>query len=942
MDKPRFTKQYQALINTAAGIARKEGGVMIERRHLLIALNMVAPQLLKRLLGCRQLYFVEKIPSGISDIDVTNEITFSRESYKVLSLFGGILGKIIDSTGSAVADIEHVAAALLVDDSPDNFVRELLNANGLSVNKAAVLEALRRMGRKNEKRRQDRQVYQAVATIRKRMQERVIGQNEAISKICNTLLWHWLLPTEERKTPLTLSILGKSGSGKTLMAMSLAQAIAQARDSSITVLNGGVFASENTSHDVIGYDASWKGGARIGSLTGPVMNDAKAVLVLENFDLLHPIARSHIMTALTTGYLKDDMAGREISFRQTTVVLLTSAGCESMNCNEGTTGKARARIVEELTNNIDDPNRRDNVVAFTGSASEVVMLKDLSIPELRQIFVRTIDDEIASLEKTICKGLVVEKDRLAEVLIEAISSLNPCEALSLVRSCIGDPLRKEIMESKGSNVNSVIIKAEPGGTTNLDAVASNLVMRRRRVVSTDSSLNKSTLTLTVKTGDYVLLPAIRDGIIKIEPPKAGDTFDQLVGLDSAIEYSRRWINYFEKKSAIRPDGMILSGPPGTGKTSFVRCLAAEIKRPYAILNCSDLSSAEAITSAFQAFRRYGKDGLVVFLDELDAVAGDRDNEKNPAYIERLNLLLENIDGFHNDPACKILYIGATNRVGSLDPAIMRDGRLGRVIKFGELTDESRRKLLVRESRECNFTSIPRKLLDFMVKTTANMSGSMLKAIVRELAMSVGDVHALTRERYLNARRTIINGECTTTVQVKDAQLLWDVAVHEAGHAIVVDALGREFVQCQIVQAGDRLGFVESLDTCCTTEVSLVENIDIALAGRAAQEVIGLPLSGAGSDLKTATRWALEFIQNGYSDECGLLYREKVDEQMKEVARKILDERYAKVRDRLAGSKELLKDFAKMLERKKILFQDDLRKLKASSAKKKGTRHGCEK
>lgn len=941
MDKQKFSKQYHELINCAAGIAKKEGGGMIERRHLLIALNTIAPQLFKRLLGCRQLYFLEKPLAEASDNDVKNSMAFSCESYKVLSLFGGILGKVIEATGGATVDIEHVAAALLIDDSPDNSVLELLNANGLSVNKTAVMEALRRMGRKSEKRRQNRQVYQAVSAIRNRMYERIIGQNAAITKICNSILWHWLLPTEECKTPLTLNILGKSGSGKTLMATVLAQAIAQARDSSVTFLNGGLFASENTSHDVIGYDPSWKGGARIGSGTGPVMNDAKAVLVIENFDLLHPIARSHIMKALTTGYLKDDMAGREISFRQATIILLSSAGCEGVDCSNGNVGKARSRIVEELTSNIDEPNRRDNIVAFTCSASEVVMLKDLSVPELRQIVVRAIEDEMVSLEKTISKKLIADKDRLADILIEGISSINPSEALSLVRSCIGDPVRKEILEANGSTVNSVIIKAEPRETANLDAVASNLVMRRRRVISSDSALNKSTLTLTVKSGDYVLLPAIRDGIIKIEPPKAGDTFDQLVGLDSAIEYSRRWINYFEKKSNIRPDGMILSGRPGTGKTSFVRCLAAEIKRPYAILNCSDLSSAEAITSAFEAFRRYGKEGLVVFLDELDAVAGDRDNEKNPAYIERLNLLLEQIDGFHNDPECKILYIGATNRVSTLDPAIMRDGRLGRVIKFGELTAESRRKLLARESIGCNMTSIPPKLLDFMVKTTENMSGSMLKAIIRELAMSIAEGRALTREQYLNARQSVISGENTTTVQVMDAQL-WDVAVHEAGHAIVVDALGREFVQCQIVQDGDRLGFVESLDTCCTTGESLIENIDIALAGRAAQEVIGLPLSGAGSDLKTATRWAFEYTQNGFSDECGLLYREKVDERMKEVARKILDERYAKVKDRLAGSKELLKDFAKMLERKKILFQDDLRKLKASSAKKKGTRHGYEK
>ena len=942
MNKPRFSMRYTALLNRAAAIAKQEGDDLIERRHLLTALYAMAPKLLNRLVGRDQLYFVGELPLE----DVSNgfepcKMAFSRESYRVLSLYGGVLGKIVESTDATVIDLHHVGAALLIDDAPDNPVQELLGTNGISINKTAVMDALTRICRNGLKKGQQRQVYRAVANIRKRMQNGVVGQDAAISTICDSLLSNWLLPPEDRTTPLVFTFVGKSGSGKTLAATVLSEAIAQNCDGAVTVVNGGLFASENTSHDVIGYDASWKGGARIGTVTGPVIDNPAAIIIIDNFDLLHPIARSHIMRAITTGHLKDDMAGREISFRKATLILQTSAGCDGVYFDDSTADKTRARIVEELTSGIFDQNRRDNVTSLAGVSNAVVMLRELTINELRQVFIRVIDDEIASIKKTISKKVVIDAHRLADVLIEGVSSLNPSEVAPMVKANVGDPIRKAIMEANGASVKSIAVEIDSSDGIDLNVVTSNLAMRKRRLISASATLDKSRLVLRVKSGDYALLPSVRDGIIKIEPPKAADTFDQLVGLDSAIEYARRWISYFEGKSTIRPDGMILCGPPGCGKTSFVRCLAGEIKRPYAVLNCSELSSAEAIMSAFGAFRRYGRDGLVVFLDELDAVAGDRDDDKSPGYVERLNLLLEQIDGFRNDPQSKILYIGATNRSSSLDGAIMRDGRLGHVINFRGLNAESRRKLLTMEIAECGLSPTPDpKLLEFMVRTTEDMSGAMLKAIVRELAMSVAESGHLTREMYAKVRQVVVQGESTTSVKLESDQL-FDVAVHEASHAIVCDAVSRDFVQVSIVEDGSsRLGYVESSNKICCSSASILESIDISLAGRAGQEVMGLPPSGAESDLRNATRFAFSYIQNGFSPECGLLFLEEADEQMKSTARKLLEERYRRVSDLLRNSKPLLNRFAKMLVERRTLFHDDLRVLKKALAKK-GAEYGNE-
>ena len=838
-------------------------------------------------------------------------------------------------------DLHHVGAALLMDEASDSPVLELLGANGISINKTAVMDALKRIGRSGLRKGKQRQIYRAVADIRKRMQAGVVGQDAAISTICDSLLGNWLLPPEDRTTPFVFTFVGKSGSGKTLAATILSEAIAQSRDGAVTVVNGGLFASENTSHDVIGYDSSWKGGARTGTVTGPVIDNSAAVIIIENFDLLHPIARSHIMRAITTGHLKDDMAGREVSFRRATMILLTSAGCDDAYFDGTNADKTRTRIVEELTSGIFDQNRRDNITSLAGVSNEVVMLRELTIHELRQVFIRVIEDEIASIKKTISRKVSIDAHHLADVLLEGVSSLNPSEVAPLVKANVGDPIRKAIMEANGASVKSIVVEIDSSAEIDVNVVTSHLTMRKRRLISAAATLDKSRLVLNIKSGEYELLPAVRDGIIKIEPPKAGDSFDKLVGLDSAIEYARRWINYFAGKGSIRPDGLLLCGGPGTGKTSFARCLAAEIRCPYAVLNCSELSSAETITSTFDAFRRYGREGLVVVLDEIDSIAGDRNENKTPAYVERLNLLLEQIDGFNNDPRSKILYCGATNRLNSLDSAIMRDGRLGHVIHFRGLNAEGRRKLLIMEIAECGFSPAPdSELLEFMVRTTEDMTGAMLKAIVRELAMSVTESGRLTREMYAKARQIVVQGESTTSVKL-DNEKLFDVAVHEASHAIVCDAANRDFVQASIVEDGSsRLGYVESSDKTCCSSASILESIDISLAGRAGQEIMGLPPSGAESDLRNATRFAFSYIQNGFSPECGLLFLEEADEQMKATARKLLEERYRKVSALLRASKPLLSRFAKMLVERRTLFHDDLRMLKKALSKK-GAEYGNE-
>ena len=939
MNKPKFSTKYSALINRAATIAKKEGGDLIERRHLFAAICGMVPKLFHRLLGLRKLIFVSDLPFQGSCSKESSSVSFSAESYRLLSLYGGVLGKVAEATSATSIDIGHVAAALLVDDSADNPIRELLGANGISVDSAAVFEALRRMSRKGAKKRREREVYRAVGNIRRQMLDGVVGQEHAVSKVCDSLLGNWLLPDGNRTRPLTIMLCGDRGSGKSLFATKLTEAIVHNRDNvTVTFLTGGMFASENTSHDIPGYGPGWKAQS-LGLVTGPVSKNPEEIIVMEDCDLLHPIARSHMLKVLTTARLMDEMLGREVDFSRTMIILICSAGCDTANFGDTNIEKTRARIVEELVSGITESNRRDNVTALAEAATEVVMMQGITIDGLRKMLARAIDAEVLSIKNTLSKKVVVDVNRLADVLLEGISSQSPGVVAPLVKANIGDPIRKAIMESKCASIKSVEVVIDSDSEVDLDTVAKNLAMRRRRLVTASASFEMSRLVLHIKSGDFVLLPAVCDGFVRISPPKAGDTFDKLVGLEKPIEVLRRAMRYLHGESCINPGGFLFSGGSGTGKSCLARSWAYEAGVPYVLLNSAELISPEAITNVFNKLRLYGKGGLIAIFDEIDAIGGDRCDNKSAAYIERLNLLLENIDGIANDPDCRIVYVGLTNRMEAMDGALLRDGRFGRVINFRGLDAAGRRKLLAMEIAECGITPAPsEELLDLMARTTNDMPGSMLKAIVHELVFLASESKPLTREMYAKARIIVMHGEGTTTVKLSDEQLL-SCAVHEAGHALACDAAGRDFNLASIIEDDpSRLGCVEPADKTHCTSASILASIDIALAGLAGQEVMGLPPSGGGSDLQKANMLAFDYIRNGFCREWGLLYLEEPNEKMIALANKILDERYSTVYKMLLDARPILSRFAKMLSERKVLFHDDLRMLKKSFLKK-GAEYG---
>ena len=926
-----FTKRYSSLISKAAVMANYEGIEQIERRHLFSAICIMSPQMFNRLLGRKQLVY----PSSIDFDRVLNTYkgkpTFSVEAYRVLTLNGGCLGEVMESLGMVPIDIQHVAAALLFDSDEHGPVKEMLLANGIDplAEKQSILEAVKGMCRSRSN-KNVKDALSKVDTVRKALQKTLIGQDSVIEQICASLLEYWSEPSGEHSRPLSIFIAGVSGSGKTLLADTLITSIAKLTGTKrIEPLNSGMFSSVDTARDIVGLDHAWKA-PKPGVYTLPILDNPEGVICLDHIENLHPIALSHVLRAITTGWLKDEYLAKQIDFRQSICIFITSAGGEYVSDATAAgmgTSSSRKRLVEELCSGIKSSEAQWNVRALAEQSSLAVVMKPLGVSEMRTLMASTVRRECQKIGKSV-KRVFIDYEGVADLLVQSIESLDPRGAFSIVGQVLA-PLRNLMLNSSTlwhglKELNVILDGAEP---LDLQRVSDNLHMRKRMTVNSSVAVQGKTATLRIQSAGYVMLPAITDGLISVNPPSSTDTFKNLVGISAPLAYVNRWIRYFAGESDIRPEHLILSGPPGCGKTSFVRALALDIQKPYVILNCNDLCSPHAILDAFRTIRKYAHDGLLVFLDELDSVGGARDG-KSEGYIERLNILLQQIDGFSQDSSSKVLYIAATNRIASLDDALLRSGRFGQTIAFSPLNEKELHELVKLAAREFK-VAIDQDLENIIVETSEGVTPATIKATIREMSFSSENSHS-SKEEYLNARQTVVEGVYTQHATLSDEEA-YAVASHEAGHALCADMNNRHFIQVSVMSGGDKLGFLEQRHTglLSRTKKGFLSSIDILLAGRAAQEILlGQPTDGAINDIQKATYTAQQYVMSGFS-EYGLGIPSDGLEwiEISPIVRKLLDTRYIYVKQQLSKEKRVLLELTKLLLQKKTVFQDEVKGLR---------------
>lgn len=960
--KSSYSPAYHALIRQAVEIARHTNDGLLHMEHLFLALTVVRPNSFSELLG-RELPFPAISRPGRSTR--TREVFFASDADRYLSLYGGVLGNLLKSFDHPVEiDAIHVAAALLYE--PAGIVREFLNFSGVDSDPVclrkqirAVLTARDNRIRKCAARAHASAIKAKLRNIRRRLAAVCFGQDAAIRTVITQLDLFWNQTAAERRNrPLSFCLIGASGTGKSLLAETLVQALAEELNLEPTpVLDMSRYAAEQVALDLIGRDSSWKDGGHAGELTRCAAASPNGLILIENFDKAHPAAIAYLDTMLTDGVLKDGHTGENVSFAGNIVILTSSRGAEFLEsekfikmCTRNSGAIPRDKLIDGFCTIVEQNFYLEGRIMrqILNKVDSPVLFRKYQVLTLARIVRRAVETVLARLKTVSRLRPECNLDDLVLFFLETMQNLDSAHGIEqMVEAALYVPIQERSLDlglTVGAgkrlritldplpDIGTPFSTAEPGTPEWLQAREEKRILLAKRLeYHPEVSFERRSITLHLTGLHYEVMPSIEDaGYFSVQPPDV--TFQELVGMELPIKKVQRILNHFRypEREFLKPEtGILLHGPAGTGKTSFAKAVAHELGVPFIAVSAADFCAgdcAEGVLRVRNLFRVARKYQAIVFIDEIDAV-GSRTNLTGP-YAGTINTLLTELDGFEER---RILVIAATNRIDAIDPALLRPGRLHAQIEIGLLLDPADRARLIRMiCRQANET-LSEELLQFIVKTTHAWSPASLKATVREAFHLAREKNRqMTRADYIAARETEFYGERTQHRKLS-AKLRRQIAVHEAGHAVAAMLHGFHWIQLSLGGGGGNLlGFLEYQlpETVNLTEAELKANIDIALAGRVAEELLSQPTEGSCHDFQQATRLAQRILCAGFGEraEYALVSMEEKSAGWTEFLpgiNQIIKERMTATRELLNRNIELLKRIADELGRRGILFEDEI-------------------
>ena len=376
----------------------------------------------------------------------------------------------------------------------------------------------------------------------------------------------------------------------------------------------------------------------------------------------------------------------------------------------------------------------------------------------------------------------------------------------------------------------------------------------------------------------------------------GIRFADVAGEDEAKENLQEIVNYlhdpskYQEIGASMPKGILLVGPPGTGKTMLAKAVAGESQVPFFSISGSEFvemfvgMGASKVRDLFSQAKE--KAPCIVFIDEIDAIGQKRSGGQYGGNDEReqtLNQLLTEMDGFDDNSG--VIILAATNRPESLDPALTRPGRFDRRVPV-ELPDlKGREEILKVHAKKIKLA----ENVDFgtVARMASGASGAELANIVNEAALrAVRDGRRLVTQADLEESiETVIAGYQKKNAILTDKEK-WIVSYHEIGHALVAARQTHSAPVQKITiipRTSGALGYtmqVEEGNHYLMSREEIENKIATFTGGRAAEEVVfGSVTTGASNDIEQATKLARAMLTRyGMSDEFGMVALETVTNQ----------------------------------------------------------------
>ena len=442
----------------------------------------------------------------------------------------------------------------------------------------------------------------------------------------------------------------------------------------------------------------------------------------------------------------------------------------------------------------------------------------------------------------------------------------------------------------------------------------------------------------------------------------GIRFADVAGEDEAKENLAEIVDYLHNPKkytdvgASMPKGVLLVGPPGTGKTMLAKAVAGEAGVPFFSISGSEFvemfvgMGASKVRDLFKQAKE--KAPCIVFIDEIDAIGKKRDGQmtSNDEREQTLNQLLTEMDGFEGSNG--VIILAATNRPESLDPALTRPGRFDRRVPV-ELPDLAGREAILKVHAR-KIKTEPDVDFHTIARMAAGTSGAELANIINEAALRA--VRA--------GRTTVCQADLEESIEVviagyqKKNAILSDqekkvVAYHEIGHALVAAKQSHSAPVQKITiipRTSGALGYtmqVEQSDKNLLTKEELEDKIATLTGGRAAEEeVFGQITTGASNDIEQATKLARAMITRyGMNDEFDMVAFETVNNQylggdtalacsaetqqaidQKVVA--LVKQQHAKARKILADNRQALDRLARHLYEKETITGEEFMELLA--------------